>query len=75
MNQFLRLILLISFAASLTACASSSARLANANNLPPVDKINVKLQKHIEKLSSDDATERAWAVYKIGKSSKIAANT
>jgi len=75
MNRFIRIILLTSFAVSLTACASSSARLANANNLPPIDKINVKLQKHIEKLSSDDATERAWAVYKIGKSSKIAANT
>jgi len=75
MNRLIRIFLLTSFAVSLTACASSSERLANAGNLPPIDKINVKLQKYIYKLSSDDATERAWAVYKIGKSSKIAANT
>lgn len=75
MNRFIKFILVSNIIFSVTACSVSSQRLSEAEDKTPISKVNVKLQKHVEQLYSSDATERAWAVYNIGKSAKIAGNT
>lgn len=74
MNNFIKFILSTCLILSLTACSVSSQRLSEAEQTAPVSKVNVKLQKYIEQLYSQDATERAWAAYNIGKSAKLAGN-
>lgn len=74
MKIFIRFILVTSFVASLTACASSGQRLSDAENKTPINKVYPKIKKYVEQLSSSDAVERAWAVYNIGKSHKHATN-
>jgi len=74
MKVFIRFILATIFIASLTACASGGQRLSDAENKTPVNKIHPKIKKYVEQLYSEDAVERAWAVYNIGKSHKHATN-
>jgi len=75
MNQYVKLFLLITVAIFFTACATNSQRLSMAEDKTPVEKIDLKIKKYVDKLYSQDATERAWAAYNIGKSAKVATNT
>lgn len=75
MNLYIKLISITFVSLFISACASGGQGLSSAQNLPSVDRVHTKLKKHIAKLYSDDATERAWAAYSIGKSAKLASNT
>ena len=75
MYSFNRFIILVFFLSLLNACASSNPNLSRAEEKVPVKKVHVKLRKYIEKLYSDDAKDRAWAVYNIGKAHKFAVST
>ena len=75
MNRFIKIFLIINIIFSLTACSVGSQRLSEAEDKAPISKVNIKLRKHVNQLYSQDATERAWAAYNIGKSAKLAVNT
>lgn len=66
---------MINIILSLTSCSVSNQRMSAAENKTAVSSVNIKLRKYVEQLYSQDATERAWGVYNIGKSAKLAANT
>ncbi len=74
MRTVIRFILMISIALSLTACATSSSGLSDAQTKTPINKLHSKIQKYVEQLYSQDAVERTWAVYNIGKLHKHAVN-
>ncbi|VAW97691.1 hypothetical protein MNBD_GAMMA23-593 [hydrothermal vent metagenome] len=74
MKTVIRFILMAAIAISLTACATSGPRLSEAQTKTPVNKLHPKIQKYVEQIYSQDAVERAWAVYNIGKLHKYAFN-
>jgi len=73
--SLIRFIIPIFLVLSLGACATSNTGLSTAEDTTPRKKIHKNLQKYIDQLYSDDATERAWAIYNIGKAHKKALNT
>jgi len=74
MKIFIHFILIISIAASLNACVSNGPQLSDAETKTPLDKIHPKVRKYVEQLYSQDAVDRAWAIYNIGKLHNDAAN-
>jgi len=58
----------------LAACATNEAP-NTSQKITPIAKNKIKLQQYVEQLSSSVPSERAWAVYNIGKYSKFARNT
>ncbi len=74
MKTVIHFILMVSITIFLTACATSGPQLSDAETKIPLNKLHPKIQKYVEQLYSQDAVERAWAIYNIGKLHKYAVN-